>query len=66
MNTNDFEVTIEVSCLKDQVQESELKSYWQDNKYSLLSYIGQVIIVNQITSSFKLITLDYYYRFIKE
>lgn len=39
--TNDFEVTIELSCEK-LVKESDLKNYWNDNKFSLLSYIGQV------------------------
>ena len=39
--TNDFEVTIEVSCEKT-VLQSDLKRYWNDNKYALLSYIGQV------------------------
>jgi carboxypeptidase E len=38
---NDFEVTIEVGCDKI-VEPRELKKYWNDNKFSLLSYIGQV------------------------
>lgn len=40
--TNNFEVTVELSCEK-LVDESKLKGYWNDNKFSLLSYIGQVI-----------------------
>lgn len=41
LNTNDFEVTIELSCEKlfDQVK---LKDFWNENKYALLSYLGQV------------------------
>ncbi len=39
--SNNFEVTIEVSCEK-KVNENDLKQYWNDNKYSLLAYIGQV------------------------
>ena len=42
--TNDFEVTIELSCDKI-LDESELPQYWSDNKYSLLSYIGQVNLI---------------------
>ncbi len=38
---NNFEVTVEVSCEK-KVNENNLKQYWNDNKYSLLAYIGQV------------------------
>ena len=39
--TNDLEVTIELSCQK-LVDESTLEGFWDDNKYALLSYIGQV------------------------
>lgn len=39
--TDDFEVTVELSCDK-LVQQSDLKMYWDDNKYSLLSYVGQI------------------------
>lgn len=38
---NNFEVTIEVSCEK-KVNENDLKQYWNDNKFSLFAYIGQV------------------------
>lgn len=40
-HTNNFEVTIEVSCEKV-VQESSLESFWSDNKYAILSYMGHV------------------------
>jgi hypothetical protein len=39
--TNDFEVTIEVSCDKNPA-ETELINYWNDNKFSIFSFIGQV------------------------
>lgn len=39
--TNDFDVTIELSCEKI-LKESDLPQYWTENKFSLLSYIGQV------------------------
>jgi hypothetical protein len=41
LKTNNFEVTIEVSCSK-KVNETELKKFWNDNKYALISYLGQV------------------------
>ena len=40
--TNDFEVTLELSCEK-LFQKMYLANYWNENKYSLLAYIGQVI-----------------------
>jgi hypothetical protein len=40
LNTNDFEVTIEVSCEKI-VDENRLRDYWNENKYALISYLGQ-------------------------
>jgi len=39
--TNNFEVTIELSCEKI-LDESVLPDYWSENKYALLSYIGQI------------------------
>ncbi len=39
--TNDFEVTIEVSCVKNP-PENELINFWNDNKYAIFSFIGQV------------------------
>lgn len=50
LKTNDFEVTIELSCEKI-VDQSKLKSYWNDNKYALLSYIGQVILKHDFFTS---------------
>lgn len=41
--TNDFDVTIELSCEKF-VDKSKLKEYWDDNKYALIAFIGQVIL----------------------
>jgi hypothetical protein len=41
--TNDFEVTIEVACQKV-VDQAQLQEYWNDNKYALISYLGQVKI----------------------
>lgn len=43
LKTNDFEVTIELSCEKI-VTESSLKDYWNENKYALFSYLGQVSV----------------------
>lgn len=40
-DTNDFEVTIELSCEK-WIDESDLEKHWNDNKYALISYLGQV------------------------
>ena len=39
--TNDFEVTIEVSCIKNPPKE-KLIDYWTDNKFAIFSFIGQV------------------------
>ncbi len=39
--TSAFDVTIELSCQKV-VNEDTLQQHWLDNKYALLSYIGQV------------------------
>ncbi len=39
--TNNFEITIEVACDKFE-DEKKLIGHWKDNKYALLSYIGQV------------------------
>ena len=40
--TSAFDVTIELSCDKIIGDEAALRQYWLDNKYALLSYIGQV------------------------
>jgi carboxypeptidase D len=39
--TNDFEVTVELSCEK-LVRQADLRRYWDENKFALLSYVGQV------------------------
>ncbi|NP_001191551.1 carboxypeptidase D precursor [Aplysia californica] len=39
--TNDFEVTLELGCVKYPM-ENELPKYWQANKDSLLVYMGEV------------------------
>ncbi|XP_068232083.1 carboxypeptidase D-like [Palaemon carinicauda] len=43
LNTNCFEITIEISCNK-YPYSSELPHYWNENKDSLLSYMEQVHI----------------------
>ncbi|CAF1279483.1 unnamed protein product, partial [Adineta ricciae] len=40
--TSDMEVTIELGCVK-YPKQTELKSYWDDNKGALLAYITQVV-----------------------
>ena len=42
-NSNDFEVTVELSCEK-LVDEQKLNDFWNDNKFSLLSFMGQVSV----------------------
>jgi len=41
LNTNDFEVTIEMGCFKYPPGEM-LKSLWDEHKYALLLYMNQV------------------------
>ncbi|KAL0973138.1 hypothetical protein UPYG_G00199470 [Umbra pygmaea] len=41
LNTNCFEVTIELGCVK-YPQEKDLPSYWEQNRRALLQYIQQV------------------------
>jgi len=41
LNTNCFELTFELGCTKFPF-EKDLRSYWQDNRESLLSYMEQV------------------------
>lgn len=43
LNTNCFEVTIELGCVKYPVA-SELPAYWENNHQSLLSFINQVSV----------------------
>ena len=47
LNTNDFEVTIELSCEK-LVDENKLNGFWNENKFSLLSFMGQVNFNSEI------------------
>jgi len=39
--TNDFEITLELGCVK-YPEHSQLPEYWEDNKEALLTYIEQV------------------------
>ena len=41
VNSNCFEITVEVSCCKFP-DESTLQGFWQDNKKSLLEYLKLV------------------------
>lgn len=41
LNTNCFEITIELGCTKYPLAK-DLPSYWAANKFALLEYIGQV------------------------
>jgi carboxypeptidase D len=43
LHTNDFELTLELGCVK-YPQHAQLPTFWQDNKESLLSYIEAVHI----------------------
>lgn len=43
LNTNCFEITIELGCTKYPLAK-DLPSYWAANKFALLEYIGQVHI----------------------
>lgn len=47
--TSDMEVTIELGCRKYPA-ESDLKSYWDDNKGALLAYITQVGLLSANTA----------------
>ena len=38
LNTNDFEITLEIGCIK-YPKHAKLPDYWQDNKESLIKYI---------------------------
>ena len=43
LNTNDFEITLELGCIK-YPQHQELEQFWLDNKESLLAYMESVHI----------------------
>ena len=57
--TNSMEVTIELSCEKI-LDESFLSQYWSENKYSLFSYIGQVICLTKKFYFYKIIVFVYF------
>ncbi|CAF0751962.1 unnamed protein product [Brachionus calyciflorus] len=40
LNTNDMQIKIEISCEKN-VDQAKLIVFWEENKYSLFSFIGQ-------------------------
>ncbi len=44
LNTNCFEITIELGCVKYPKGEA-LPPYWEANKYPLLVFIGQVFLL---------------------
>ncbi|XP_014786221.1 carboxypeptidase D [Octopus bimaculoides] len=57
LNTNCFEITLEISCVKFP-NASRLQDYWEDNKYSLLVYMAQIhkgvrgFVQNKMTGQF--------------
>ena len=57
-NTNCFEITLELSCVK-YPRESKLQRFWNDNKNALIEYMKQVhngIKGNQIYENVKAIS----------
>lgn len=51
LNTNCFEVTIELGCVKYPMAK-ELPKYWEQNRRALLQFIHQVINPVNITRTF--------------
>ena len=49
LNTNCFEVTIELGCVKYPLAK-ELPKYWEQNRRALLQFIHQVIYINLKTA----------------
>ena len=45
LNTNCFEITLEVACYKYPYEE-DLPRYWMENKKALINYIEQVSLKN--------------------
>lgn len=58
--TNDLELTIEQGCIKYPMG-SQLKSYWDDNKYSYLTFIAQVCVTYYVCIQGKNDYCDYYF-----
>lgn len=44
LHTNDFEVTVEMGCFKFPYGNM-IQSYWNEHKYSLLTFMNQVILI---------------------
>lgn len=59
LNTNCFEVTIELGCVKYPMAK-DLPKYWEQNRRALLQFIHQVLNTNlNITLSFLLTLLSF-------
>lgn len=55
LQTNCFEVTIELGCVKYPLAK-ELPTYWEQNRRSLLSFIQQVFTLSQHAPDFSLVS----------